>query len=128
MAEYLNAKCAICEKKYHLCKTCEDVKTFSPWRTVTDTIDCYKIFLVLSEYTKTKNKKQVKKELSTCNLKEKDVFAPHIKAAIDEIMAEPEVKVETSTKEIKEKEVKNSQPVKIVKRTQTVKENEKCEK
>lgn len=128
MAEYLNAKCAICEKKYHLCKTCEDVKTFSPWRTVTDTIDCYKIFLVLSEYTKTKNKEQAKKELSTCNLKEKDVFAPHIKAAIDEIMAEPEVKIETSTKGIKEKEVKNSQPVKIVKRTQTAKENEKCEK
>ena len=82
----------------------------------------------MSEYTKTKNKEQAKKELSTCNLKEKDVFAPHIKAAIDEIMAEPEVKVETSTKEIKEKEVKNSQPVKIVKRTQTAKENEKCEK
>lgn len=40
----------------------------------------------------------------------------------------PEVKVETSTKETKEKEVKNSQPVKIVKRTQTAKENEKCEK
>lgn len=128
MAEYLNAKCAICDKKYHLCKTCEDVKTFSPWRTVTDTIDCYKIFLVLSEYTKTKNKVQAKKELSTCSLKEKDTFAPHIKAAIDEIMAESEVKVETSAKEIKEKEVKNSQPVKIVKRTQTTKENEKCEK
>ena len=128
MAEYLNAKCAICDKKYHLCKTCEDVKTFSPWRTVTDTIDCYKIFLVLSEYTKTKNKEQAKKELSTCNLKEKDIFAPHIKAAIDEIMAEPEVEVKTSTKEIKEKEVKNSQQVKIVKRTQTAKENEKCEK
>lgn len=125
MAEYLNAKCAICDKKYHLCKTCEDVKTFSPWRTVTDTIDCYKIFLVLSEYTKTKNKVQAKKELSTCSLKEKDTFAPHIKTAINEILAEPEVKVETSTKE---KEVKNSQPVKIVKRTQTAKENEKCEK
>lgn len=125
MAEYLNAKCAICDKKYHLCKTCEDIESFLPWRTVTDTIDCYKIFLVLSEYTKTKNKEQAKKELSTCNLKEKDTFAPHIKVAIDEILAEPEVKVETSTKE---KEVKNSQPVKIVKRTQTVKENEKCEK
>lgn len=128
MAEYLNATCSICSKKYHLCKSCEDIESFSPWRTVTDTIDCYKIFLVLSEYTKTKNKEQAKKELSTCNLKEKDAFAPHIKAAIDEIMAEPEVKVETSTKEIKEKEVKNSQPVKIVKRTQTAKENEKCEK
>lgn len=125
MAEYLNATCSICSKKYHLCKSCEDIESFSPWRTVTDTIDCYKIFLVLSEYTKTKNKVQAKKELSTCNLKEKDTFAPHIKTAINEILAEPEVKVETSTKE---KEVKNSQPVKIVKRTQTAKENEKCEK
>lgn len=125
MAEYLNATCSICSKKYHLCKSCEDIESFSPWRTVTDTIDCYKIFLVLSEYTKTKNKVQAKKELSTCNLKEKDTFAPHIKTAINEILAEPEVKVETFTKE---KEVKNSQPVKIVKRTQTAKENEKCEK
>ena len=124
MAEYLNATCSICSKKYHLCKSCEDIESFSPWRTVTDTIDCYKIF-VLSEYTKTKNKVQAKKELSTCNLKEKDTFAPHIKTAINEILAEPEVKVETFTKE---KEVKNSQPVKIVKRTQTAKENEKCEK
>lgn len=56
MAEYLNATCSICGKKYHLCSTCENIKTFAPWRNITDTIDCYKIFLVLSEYTKTKNK------------------------------------------------------------------------
>lgn len=125
MSEYLNATCDICGSRYHICRSCENIESFSPWRVITDTVDHYKIFLVLSEYTKTKNKEQAKKELGTCNLKDKDTFVPHIKAAIEEILAEPEVKVEASTKE---KEVKDSQAVKIVKRTQVTKENEKCEK
>ena len=34
----INAYCSICGEGYHLCSTCQNTKSFKPWRTVTDTI------------------------------------------------------------------------------------------
>lgn len=96
MADYLNAECCICRTKYHLCRTCENIETFSPWRTVTDTREHYKIFLVLSEYNKTKNKEQAKKELASCDLTGMESFSPAIRAVIEEILKEPEKVVKKS--------------------------------
>ena len=56
MSQELNATCDICGKKYHVCNSCKEVKSFTPWRTVTDTMQHYLIFLALSEYTKNKDK------------------------------------------------------------------------
>ena len=58
MSQELNATCDICGKKYHICSSCKEVKSFTPWRTVTDTMQHYLIFLALSEYTKTKDKEK----------------------------------------------------------------------
>ena len=88
MAQELNATCDICGKKYHICSSCKEVKSFTPWRTVTDTMQHYLIFLALSEYTKTKDKEKAKEELSKCDLSELDTFNENIKAVIKEIMAE----------------------------------------
>ena len=98
MSQELNATCDICGKKYHICSSCKEVKSFTPWRTVTDTMQHYLIFLVLSEYTKTKDKEKAKEELSKCDLSELDTFNENIKSAIKEIMAE-EKNVETVSEE-----------------------------
>ena len=106
MAQELNATCDICGKKYHICSSCKEVKSFTPWRTVTDTMQHYLIFLALSEYTKTKNKEKAKEELSKCDLSELDTFNENIKTAIKEIMADGKEKVvETVSEETVEENV-----------------------
>ena len=106
MAQELNATCDICGKKYHICSSCKEVKSFTPWRTVTDTMQHYIIFLALSEYTKTKDKEKAKEELSKCDLSELDTFNENIKTAIKEIMAEGKEKiVETVSEETVEENV-----------------------
>ena len=102
MAQELNATCDICGKKYHVCNSCKEVKSFTPWKTVTDTMQHYLIFLALSEYTKTKDKEKAKEELSKYDLSELDTFNENIKSAIKEIMAE-EKNVETVSEETVEK-------------------------
>lgn len=87
MAEILNATCDICGKKYHVCKTCEEATSFKPWRTITDTMDHYKIFMVLSAYTKTKDIETAREDLKKCNLEGKEKFNKNIKKAIDEILS-----------------------------------------
>lgn len=106
MAQELNATCDICGKKYHICSSCKEVKSFTPWRTVTDTMQHYLIFLALSKYTKTKDKEKAKEELSKCDLSELDTFNENIKTAIKEIMAEGKEKiVETVSEETVEENV-----------------------
>ena len=104
MSQELNATCDICGKKYHICSSCKEVKSFTPWRTVTDTMQHYLIFLALSEYTKTKDKEKAKEELSKCDLSELDTFNENIKSAIKEIMAK-EKNVETVSEETVEENV-----------------------
>ena len=106
MAQELNATCDRCGKKYHICSSCKEVKSFTPWRTVTDTMQHYIIFLALSEYTKTKDKEKAKEELSKCDLSELDTFNENIKSAIKEIMADGKEKVvETVSEETVEENV-----------------------
>lgn len=88
MALENNAICAICGKPYRVCHTCQNIKSFTPWRTVTDTLPHYMIYLALAEYTNTKNKAKAKEELSKCNLSELENFDSDVKRTIYEIMAE----------------------------------------
>lgn len=96
MANELNAVCGICGSKYHVCMTCKSTKTLKPWRTITDTIDCYKIYIIIHDY---KNgvitKENARKMLEECTLPTR--FQPHIKTVINEIMTsekkpKPEIK------------------------------------
>lgn len=91
MSELLNGVCDICGKRYSVCKTCQTVKTFKPWRTITDTLEHYKIFIALSEYTKTKNKEEAKEQLSHCDLSDLESFPDRIKNVIKEITIEPKM-------------------------------------
>lgn len=85
--ENLNATCSICGKKYHTCVTCSEIKSFMPWRTIVDTVNCYKIFLILRDYTnKSKTKESAKADLEKCDLSEISTFIPEVKSAIEEIL------------------------------------------
>ena len=114
MAQELNATCDICGKKYHVCNSCKEVKSFTPWRTVTDTMQHYIIFLALSEYTKTKDKEKAKEELSKCDLSELDTFNENIKTVIKEIMAEGKEKI---VETVSEENVKENVEIKPQKTT-----------
>lgn len=108
MSEPLNGVCDICGKRYSVCKTCQTVKTFKPWRTITDTLEHYKIFIALSEYTKTKNKEEAKEQLSHCDLSDLESFPDRIKNVINEIIIEPKTEaVEKAEKvQVEQKNVK----------------------
>lgn len=78
--------CTICNTEYEYCATCKSVKTLKPWRTITDTIDCYKIYMVIHDYKNgTLTKESARKMLDECTLPKS--FQSHIKVVIDEIMS-----------------------------------------
>lgn len=87
MKETLNATCSICGKRYHVCATCSDTKNFTPWRTITDTINCYKIFIIIRDYTNGyKSKEDTKVELEKCDLTEVDLFTEEVSKVIKELL------------------------------------------
>lgn len=92
----INAYCSICGKGYHICNSCKEQQTFKPWRTVVDSIEHYKIYLVLHGYSITKDKEKAKSELQKCDLSDLENFKPNIKSVIKEIMAEPKKNKRTS--------------------------------
>jgi len=98
----INAHCSICNNGYYLCSSCKNERKFKPWRTVTDTIEHYKIYMAIHGYTVTKNKDIAKAELQNCDLSDMSSFKDEIKKVINEIMTEP-VKVKPVSKTRKNK-------------------------
>lgn len=46
-----NTNCILCGKPYHLCIICESTKPdWKRWKTITDTENCYNIYVVLNDY------------------------------------------------------------------------------
>lgn len=89
MSENLNHTCDICGEKYHFCTTCSNIESFTPWRTIVDSIEHYKIFLIIRDYTnKNISKDEAKTQLEELDLSELDSFVTEIKTVIKEIMAE----------------------------------------
>lgn len=84
----INAYCSICGKGYHICNSCKEQKTFTPWRTVADSIEHYKIYLSIHGYSISKDKENAKNELENCDLSDLESFKPEVKAVIKEIMTE----------------------------------------
>lgn len=83
----INAYCSICGHGYRICSACSEQKKFRPWRTVTDTIEHYKIYMAIHGYTITKDRETAKIELQNCDLSGLENFLPEIKAVIKEILA-----------------------------------------
>lgn len=111
MNEKLNATCDICGKKYHVCQSCKDIASFTPWRVVTDTLNHYLIFVALSNYTKTKDKRKAQEELSLCDLSDKNEFVPKIQNTLEEIFS---IELVNETSEENISSIKDAEPTKNV--------------
>ncbi len=98
----INTYCSVCGKGYHICNSCLEQKSLKPWRTITDTIEHYKIYMAIHGYTLSQNKEIAKQELQNCDLSGLENFNPEIKAVIKEIMTEPKRAKAVSKKEKQE--------------------------
>lgn len=82
----INHWCVLCGTGYHACDTCNKEKTFTPWRTLTDTIEHYKIFIVLKDYNnKLISRDKAKELLSTLNLSGKENYKESAKKVLADI-------------------------------------------
>lgn len=97
MAEKMNARCSICGKGYHVCSTCKSTKTLTPWKTIADTVDCYKIFITTKQYVDKVITKEKAKEILESIIMPKELL-PHIKVVVDEIMSNKTIEKTTKTK------------------------------
>lgn len=86
MSEYENAVCAVCGAGYRLCAACRNRKTIRSWRTITDSVECYKIYMILRDYTAgVITRENARRMLEDCALP--SVMQGHIEAVVKEIMA-----------------------------------------
>lgn len=91
--------CIICGKQYKTCLSCQQEISLKPWRTITDEINCYKIFLVLSQYNNGYIKKdEAKKQLEKIRYNESEL-RESVRETIKEIMSTSETKKNTSKTE-----------------------------
>lgn len=98
----INHRCVVCGEGYHACDTCLEEKTFKPWRTLTDSIDHYKIFMILRNYNnKALSKAEARKMLENVNIDGWQNFRDNCKNVMLEIMEDENTlhtkKVKTST-------------------------------
>lgn len=49
MSKTTKAVCAICGREYDVCLSCKDQNKIKPWRNISDSMNCYKVFLVLTQ-------------------------------------------------------------------------------
>jgi len=104
MSKRLN-RCAICGKEYEVCSTCASIKSFTPWRTIVDNINCYGIHTALRDYTNGYiNKEEAKRLLTEHDLSGVENFQENIKVAIANILNESDQKKKSKKNHINDNE------------------------
>ena len=89
MSNKINHWCIICGKGYHACDSCDPVKSFTPWRTIADTIDHYKIYMIIKQYnSKMITKTEAKNMLTNIDLTGIKTFKDNVKTTLNEILKE----------------------------------------
>lgn len=84
-----NATCCICGREYHKCLSCKDSMKLQPWKDVTDTAECYKVFQVVKGYsTGVYTKEEFKLKLKNIDLSDLDNFRDNIKVIIKDALKE----------------------------------------
>lgn len=96
MNKELNATCAICGNRYHMCLTCKSIMELNPWKVHTDTSEHYKIYQILHGYSVgVYNKEEAKLKLETVDLSDLNNLRDHIKELINYIMTEDKANAES---------------------------------
>ena len=84
-----NAVCSICGNPYHLCLSCSDAMKLHPWKTYTDSQNCFQVFQVVRGFsTGVYTKDEAKEKLQNIDLKDINSFRPHIKKIVKDILKE----------------------------------------
>lgn len=87
-----NATCSICGREYHKCISCKDSMKLQPWKSVTDTAECYKVFQVVKGFsTGVYTKDEFKSKLKNIDLSNLESFRDHIKVLIKDALKEESV-------------------------------------
>lgn len=82
----------MCGTGYHACDSCEKEKAFTPWRTLTDTIDHYKIFMVLRAYHNQEiGRTQARQMLSFLDLSDRKQYKDTARKILADIYADPAI-------------------------------------
>lgn len=101
MSKEINHWCVVCGKGYHACDSCEKIKSYTPWRTLTDTIEHFAIFTVLKDYNnKIIDKQEARKLLENSDLSGRDSFKESSKKLLNEIF---DNNITVESKKIKKK-------------------------
>lgn len=91
----LNHTCVICGAKYHSCDTCEEIKTYTPWRTICDTQNHYLMYVTIRSYQeRIISKETAKAQLEQYGVKngEFNEFIPAVAVLMDEIFSNNKIK------------------------------------
>ena len=97
MAEKNNAVCSICGKEYYACLSCSDAMKLHPWKTYTDTQECFKVFQVVRGFsTGVYTKDEAREKLQNIDLKDINSFRSHIKKIVKDILKDNKAVVETA--------------------------------
>lgn len=84
-----NHWCIVCGKGYYSCDTCNEIKNFTPWRVLTDTIEHFTIYTILKDYNNGYiSKEEAKELLEKCDLSEQDTFKESAKKVLSRIFTE----------------------------------------
>ncbi|MDE7367505.1 MAG: hypothetical protein K2N24_09140 [Lachnospiraceae bacterium] len=89
MADYQNARCSICGQAYHICNSCSGRGTYTPWRTVACSMDCYQLFLALNSYTNGyATQEETRTLLEQLDLSRFSTLEEHIQTSIRSILSD----------------------------------------
>ena len=102
MSNKINHWCVVCGKGYHACDSCNETKSITPWRSLTDTVEHFKLFTVLKDYNnKLIDKTEARKLLSNIDLSGKDSFKDSAKSVLAEIYKDDVIETKTTKKKNK---------------------------
>lgn len=104
MSKTMKAVCAICGREYDVCLSCRDQNKIKPWRSITDTVVCYKVFLVLTQLNNGYiSKEEAKSQLEQITFNKNDL-REDVRNKVDEIMSSTTERTKRSKTNIVENE------------------------
>ena len=85
--------CKICGKEYDICPTCEQIRTFTPWRRVVCDAKEFIIYTTLSKYDLDKDAKEAVESFDNLGLTKKEIrtFIPAVRKSILDIYKANEI-------------------------------------
>lgn len=79
--------CAVCGVKYKYCPTCQRDIGKPTWMQQFHSENCKNIFKICTDYNLKKiSKKEAQEQLSSCDLTNRDNFAPYVQRDLKEIL------------------------------------------